>query len=277
MGHSQRVRLRDMRDVYRLIGECREVGRDAVRWNRRLAEGACRLMGAAFGATGEAHWTGVPRALQRVWGPIEHGGLDERARLQYLQYTSQNLNEPDPIYENLARARGTLVTRSRGQLLDDRRWYASEYCEGYRRVTGCDDFMCSLHALKGPGSVSMITISRAVGDHPFGTRDRRLLHILHCELGELIAAGVLTRGVDGCARTDGGHLSPRMAQTLERLMDGDSEKQVALRLGLSRPTVHQYITALYRHFRVCSRGELMALWVRGGQSDWQSRRTPPGP
>ncbi len=56
-------------------------------------------------------------------------------------------------------------------------------------------------------------------------------------------------------------LSPRHAQTLERLLAGDSEKQIAAKLGVSRNTVHVYVTALYRHFNVNSRGELLAKFV----------------
>lgn len=56
-------------------------------------------------------------------------------------------------------------------------------------------------------------------------------------------------------------LSPRLRQTLECLLEGDSEKQVASRLGLSLPTVHQYVTALYRRFNVHSRAELLASFL----------------
>jgi len=57
-------------------------------------------------------------------------------------------------------------------------------------------------------------------------------------------------------------LSPRMRQTLERLLAGDSEKEIAARLGLSPHTVHVYVKTLYRRFDVCSRGELFARFVR---------------
>ena len=46
------------------------------------------------------------------------------------------------------------------------------------------------------------------------------------------------------------------------LLEGDGEKQAALRLGLSRHTVHEYVGELYRRFGVCSRPELMALCLR---------------
>ena len=57
-------------------------------------------------------------------------------------------------------------------------------------------------------------------------------------------------------------LSPRMRQTLDRLLVGDSEKQIAGGLGLSRHTVHVYVKALYKGFGVSSRGELLAKFVR---------------
>jgi DNA-binding CsgD family transcriptional regulator len=56
-------------------------------------------------------------------------------------------------------------------------------------------------------------------------------------------------------------LSPRHGQTLLRLLEGDSEKQVAARLGVSPHTVHVYVKALHRRFNVSSRGELLARFV----------------
>jgi DNA-binding NarL/FixJ family response regulator len=53
-------------------------------------------------------------------------------------------------------------------------------------------------------------------------------------------------------------LSPRLQQTLVCLLQGQSEKEVAASLQLSRGTIHQYITALYRHFGVRSRAQLLA-------------------
>ena len=57
-------------------------------------------------------------------------------------------------------------------------------------------------------------------------------------------------------------LSPRAAEVLRHLLDGDGEKQVARRLGLSRHTVHGHVKVLYRRFGVSSRAELLARHVR---------------
>jgi DNA-binding NarL/FixJ family response regulator len=58
-------------------------------------------------------------------------------------------------------------------------------------------------------------------------------------------------------------LSPRVRQTLDRLLHGDSEKQVARRLNVSQHTVHVYVKTLYRKLNVCSRGELLSKFVGG--------------
>ena len=59
-------------------------------------------------------------------------------------------------------------------------------------------------------------------------------------------------------------LSPRQAETLNLLLQGQSEKQVARALGVSVHTVHVYVKALYRRFGVSSRAELLALHMRAG-------------
>ena len=51
---------------------------------------------------------------------------------------------------------------------------------------------------------------------------------------------------------------------LRCLLEGDSDKQVAARLRLSPATVNEYTKRIYRHFRVTSRAELLARWVRRG-------------
>ena len=58
------------------------------------------------------------------------------------------------------------------------------------------------------------------------------------------------------------HLPPRVRQTLDCLLQGDSEKQIAGKLRLSRHTVHDYVKSLHRKFAVSSRGELLARFVR---------------
>jgi DNA-binding NarL/FixJ family response regulator len=57
-------------------------------------------------------------------------------------------------------------------------------------------------------------------------------------------------------------LPPRLTQTLELLLIGASEKQVAHQLKLSPHTVHGYVKALYRLYGVSTRGELLARHLK---------------
>jgi FixJ family two-component response regulator len=58
-------------------------------------------------------------------------------------------------------------------------------------------------------------------------------------------------------------LPRRARQTLDFLLRGDSEKQIATRLELSRHTVHDYVKMVYRRLQVSSRAELMAKCLGG--------------
>jgi DNA-binding NarL/FixJ family response regulator len=63
-------------------------------------------------------------------------------------------------------------------------------------------------------------------------------------------------------------LPPRVRQVLKCLLEGDGDKQAAVRLHLSRYTVNEYTKQIYRHFGVQGRAELLARWVRRG---WGAR------
>jgi DNA-binding CsgD family transcriptional regulator len=107
----------------------------------------------------------------------------------------------------------------------------------------------------------MASIVRVAGRLPVDGADeagrrRRLV----AELCKLFGAHV-----SGGVANDAVGLSPRMRQTLELLVAGDSERQVALKLKISQHTVHVYVKQLYKRFGVSSRGELLAKFVRGGR------------
>ncbi|MEL7238560.1 MAG: LuxR C-terminal-related transcriptional regulator [Planctomycetota bacterium] len=53
----------------------------------------------------------------------------------------------------------------------------------------------------------------------------------------------------------------RQRQVLLGLVQGMSEKEVAVELGISPNTVHAHVKELHRHFDVSSRGELLSLFV----------------
>jgi DNA-binding NarL/FixJ family response regulator len=251
MTKSDLLRFHDVRDAYRLIGDCRDVGGDPVLWHRRMLEGLCRLLGARAATGGEGRWVRPHRDIEATFAVDV--GIDSRAHELYVAYMRDLGPGADPIFQAMGQLPGRLVVRTRRELVSDRRWYRSRAWDEYRRPIDIDDQLTSIFQTSDAGIVSVIAILRASGERDFSARERRLLTSFHEELGRLIGHALVSATEPTPPR-----LSRRLGQTLTCLLEGDTEKQVAARLGLSHATVHQYVTALYRHFGVGSRAQLLA-------------------
>ena len=83
-----------------------------------------------------------------------------------------------------------------------------------------------------------------------------LLHLAHVEMSWIYQPDLLP------ATGPAADLSLRQRQTLQYLLAGHSEKEIAEFMRLSRNTVHHHVKALHRHFGVSTRSELLARWVR---------------
>ena len=250
MSKADSLRFRDIRAAFRLIGECRDLGNEPGLWHRRMLEGLAILFGIVQAAAAEVSWERPGRHFQPVAAytvAAEAAGLDA-----FRAYHRDEAWESDPIVRAIEKRPGKLITRTRRQLVTDLAWYRSVTFERYYRTGGVDHALVSAFQVSDDAT-SIFTLHRPLGERDFSARETRLLNFFHAELGRLIGGPLV-------AATDSGvdQLSPRLRATLACLLEGDSEKQAAARLGLSRSTVHQYITALYRHFRVQSRAQLLA-------------------
>ncbi|MDE2253476.1 MAG: helix-turn-helix transcriptional regulator [Betaproteobacteria bacterium] len=58
-------------------------------------------------------------------------------------------------------------------------------------------------------------------------------------------------------------LTPAERRLIPELLNGDAEKVIAARLGLTPATVHQYAVSIYRKFGVHGHTEFMSIWLRG--------------
>lgn len=263
MAKSDLLRLRDVRDAYRLIGECRDLGSDPALWCPRLLEGLCRLLGAPVASGGEGRWI-RPRRPVEVISAFDVG-LDSRTREVYIAYHRELGPARDPIFRALQHVPGQLVTYTRRQLISNRAWHRSVYWNEYRRPVNLDDQLSSVHQTSDDGAITVIGLHRASGERRFSPRERQLLNFFHGELGPLVG-----RSLVSVLEPSPEKLSPRLRQTLGCLLEGDSEKQVAARLNLSHATTHQYVTALYRRFGVQSRAQLLSYVIkRMGQGQWK--------
>ena len=264
MSKSALLRVEDLRNAFRLVGDCRDVGDDPALWPQRALEGLCHLVGAAAATGGEGVW-------HRPGSPVRpmtafDVGWDEIGRDRFLAYMRENGTAADPIFHKLQHVLGPVVTLTRRQLVTDRDWYRSVSFNEYRKVGGCDHQLTSIYLVSEQGAISSICLHRSVGERDFSPRERRLLHFFHTELGRLVG-GPLVSGIEPGPEA----LSPRLRQTLAYLLEGDSEKQVAQRLGVSYATAHQYVGMLYKKFGVRSRSQLMVyMFRRLGRGRWST-------
>jgi len=233
-----------------------------------MLEGLCGLLGAPVATGGEGQWP-RPRRAVVVISAFEVG-LDSHARELYRAYHRELGPAGDPVFRALQHVPDRLVTYTRRQLVSNTAWYGSVCWNDYYRPAHIDHQLTSVHQTSYDGAISASVLVRASGERDFSPRELQLLNFFHGELGPLIG-----RSLVSVLEPSPERLSLRLRQTLGCLLEGDSEKQVAARLNLSHATTHQYVTALYRRFRVQSRAQLLAhVMRRMGQGLW--RRLAPG-
>ena len=265
MSKSALLRVQDVRDAYRLIGDCRDLGADPGLWQRRMFEGLAHLMGGV--ASGGEGWLTRSKQVQvaTVFDTFELGD-----REHFLAWVREIGPNTDPFHRALAAISSSFVTRSRRQLLSDALWYRCTAFNEYRRRAHVDHQLASTRLRTPDGALTVLNILRGLGQRDFSDRERNLLHFFHGEIGPLIGRSLVSATEPAPA-----DLSPRLRQTLACLLQGDSEKQVAARLGISVTTTHQYVMALYRRFGVQSRAQLIVHAVaRLSQSRWKWVRDP---
>lgn len=255
MGKSQRLRFRDLRDVYLLLGECLEHRHSPGEWSRHLIEGACRTTGSLGGVCieleGPSPCQSTATAIFTEWG------FDSLAhRKHWLRYMTDGEFARNPLMPGMLSRAKPIAVCLRREVLPDRPWYCSVTYQEYMKQGGVDDGIACL-ALCGAGRSHAMGVHRLTGDAPLELRHRRKVQLLYREIVKRIG--------NELASWLGPHrsmLPPRARQVLALLHSGDSEKMIAVRLGISTHTVHDYVKLLYRHFGVHSRAELLAKLPR---------------
>lgn len=260
MGKSFRLRAADVEPVYRLVDECRELWADADAWQRHLVRGACRLTGTAVGQYNEQCITPDLQSTQILDETFEGEWRDETARACMIRMYRNHANRATffPRCMRLAgRAIGGLeATALRRDLRPDDEWYRSFVFNEYRLPGHFDDAIISFGYNRPRGVVVMLATNHDVSDPAPTPRGAAVLALLMRQIAPLVGTSLATRAQHGAHS-----LSPRLRQTLDRLLAGDSEKQAAQKLNLHPTTVHDYVGELFRRFGVDSRGELMAYFI----------------
>lgn len=251
MSRSQRVRTDDVRALLRLVGELHELPNDPDVRVAHMLECVCKLVGGRTGFVNILDPTSDGSALKLVWVG-QHGSLDNDGRAAMGRLGKLDMKHQGPLINAMAKGGPRAMTLVRDKLVSKREWYRSSFFNEHLRVARLDSNMCSSFPLREPGRRFTIGMFRALGDRQFGPREWTLLELLNSEFGWFYRAVV--EALNGPTR----QLSRQLRRTLARLVDGDSEKQIARRMNLSKHTVHDYVKELHKRFDVSSRGELLA-------------------
>jgi DNA-binding CsgD family transcriptional regulator len=248
------VRCDDVRALYRLLGETREITRveTEAAAKTHAIRGLCGIVGGCVGAivVDDDHGSLRRGRLVEMNGHnVEGADLLNMAR-EYLE------NGPviDPALARFRTRHAPVVTLTRRELVDDRKWFGSPFVSDTRRRARLDDAIYSKRQTGRPNTIDSLCVNRPWGDRPFEAEDRNLVHLFHLESGWLYSPApskLRPRARD--------RLRPREKQTLTLLLAGAAEKEIARELDLSIHTVHGYVKNIYARCGTSSRAQLMAL------------------
>jgi DNA-binding CsgD family transcriptional regulator len=240
--------------TFRLLGECRELGADPLLWREHMLDGLRRLTNAQLALYMQIRHLGT--AVEELAEPMDAGFLDTSERALWVHYQSENAQRNDPFHQNYyAHFDGALRTRRLEAVVDRREWTRSRHYNDYVRACRLDDRITSSVQMPEPFSsaTQVIVLHRSAADGDYPERAVQLVRLFHEELTPLLGRQLALPGVVGGERP----LPLQLRRVLVCLLEGNSEKQIAARLGLSRHTVNRHVQRLYHWYGVHTRGELM--------------------
>ncbi len=256
-----RLRLKNVRAVFRLVNDVRELGADPQKWRPHMVRELARLLRASIVVSSEVHFRkNNQTAKMRV---TDIGWVNEAGNIHQI-HTERDDERPEAFWLTAgpttegresegAEVKAAEATQQAGGPAGSASPDELVPVKPTRDIYGGTTFIMSQIALPHAGAVDQLGLHREWGDEPFTRAEHRLVRLFHVELARLWKRDVLRRAKE--PTTD---LPPRLAQTLDELLVGSSEKQIARKLELSRHTIHNYVKALHQRFGVSSRGELLA-------------------
>ena len=239
---SQRLHLSHVRRIFGLIGELRELGSDPRVWRPHLLRGLVKIVPADLIVSSEVHFRTTSNAA--TLKVIDVGWMRESGGEggEIIQIRDEREERPETYWVII---RGSA---ERAAAVDQIVPIVPK-----TKLRGGRSFLLSQCPLPHLGAVDQLGLHRYDTARPFTNVEHKLVRLFHVELARLWRADALKKAADPTAA-----LPPRLSQTLEGLLGGSSEKQIAFALGLSTHTVHNYIRALHRRYDVTSRAELLA-------------------
>lgn len=263
------LRARDWRAIAELGGEMLEL-LDVAPWDlegalahfltcvERFAGGEAAVLGShAVCVQRERPLPADPLLGWRVLNASHHGIAAQVAKHRERWFLEGERYLADPLTQLVARTTGRHRALRRCDYFSDHAWARTSQWNEIERPFGIGSRLLVGFSLDERREIIYevdLERSRALSER---RTDLVLTAVEH--LGWFHARFARHRGLAG-ARTP---LSPREQATLEYLLTGLSEKEIAAACGLTERSLHQVVVTVYRKFGVRSRAELMALVLRG--------------
>ena len=242
--------------LIRLLAEAREIPAEEPQREQHLMSGLARIIDAAV-------------ASVILDTKVMAGRRDQHSAIMLVGWDSTTLRSLEVLgpagsaFISIVRAMmrvtptdpGATVTATWHELVTDQAWCGAEHVEQSLDPAGLARPLFSGVRLRTTPLVHGLGLYREPEECPFSDEERNLVHVFHAEYEILLSALPRNRVADEQARA---RLSPRQRQTLDLVLGGLCDKEIAGRLGISRYTVNQYTKAIYRHYAVTSRAQLLA-------------------
>jgi DNA-binding CsgD family transcriptional regulator len=246
------MRATDVQQILRLVGGAAELWYQPQLQRQFTLDSLCRLLGAKVGVCytiGDVLYGGKTPCEQ-----FTHVGLDEKGVKLFENYLASGTPR-DPVLDVMAVMPGRVITFTRREAVADADWFNSDHYKQIREPLGMGPTLYIKIVAQSIGRETLVMLCRPAGGDAFTERDAYLTDLCLSEMAWPFTPEM--NYVDPKVE----QLQPRLKKVMKLLLEGDSEKQVAMKLKLSPHTVHEYVKDLYSELDVSSRGELLAQWV----------------
>ena len=269
MSQSKAIHSQDFHALMRILNECRDMGDDNGRWQRHFLESLARLVAAEVAVGGELRGFAAGRPAPVAPGDTTaewgfENGFDRRGWVRALELLQSNPTYGESMTTYITQGGTGTAVRLSDLVPAEERVGSLEFDEVHR-VVGVDQGVVCFHAISNPvrDEVYGTYLFRGAGERNFSERETQIVQLAFAGVAPLIG-GPLAR----IAEPSPADLAPRVRAVLRCMFEGDGDKAIASRLGISVHTVNQYTKAIYQHFGVNGRAELLARWIRRG---WGAR------
>lgn len=250
MTHSESIPLADVRALMNLVGDLGQFPAGTAAWRRHFVEHVGEVIPCQTAQLPEiiGLLPGRPAAMVAA---DTHGWISPEAEHNFFKWSmGAGAAAANPMIGALGSRLDTDYASRRVDLIADDDWDRVELVQVMRELNEVDDMACSVSRMNQQGWAFGIGLQRRIGDRPFSARDRNMLELLAEHLGRSLRRALVPVN-------DPKPLSPRLRQTLEGILEGHGDKQIAAKLELSYHTVREYIKELYARFNVSGRNELI--------------------